>query len=375
MQPVYTMRFPKKYVFGEGALDQIGQHLVPLGKKFLLLTGCGPITEEVTNRIRQSVAEVDGGSGCELIFEDVDTQPPTLACVTQLGERVKKDGIDVVVGIGGGRALDIARGQEHYSKSKVALVATSAATNAVGTRIQVIFADDSCTTLGPIHLSDTMTELVLIDSGLVVKAPPRTLSAGFGDAFASAYEGLTSAKKFDDYRDSSFAWAILEDGLDTFYSEGLQAMDAAKAGVVTPAYNHVIEHIMFANGMGTSNLRGGMSLPHLIGDGTLMFLETEEHRFMHGHLVGYGVLPMMVERNFPLEEIYRYVDFMQAVEVPVNFGQLGIQDFSRDKLYALCEKSMESMVLKLTRNVITPQDIFKNMMAADSIVNTYLASK
>lgn len=375
--PVYTMRFPRRYVFGENAMAQCAENLAHLGKKFLFLMGCGPIAEGVTATIKKSFEEkVEDKSAYELLFQDVEGLVPTGPRVQEIAARVKADGIDVVIGVGGGRALDMARGQAHHSDSKVALFPTSAATNAAGTRIQVIFADESAKEI-LFYLSNDMTELVLLDTALVVKAPARVLAAGMGDAFAGGYEAITSAQRYNNYveTDSTFGWAALNDGLSVFYEKGLAAMAACKAGFVTSAFNQVVESIVFSSGVFTSNLRGGMSLPHLIGDTVLIHLETELHRFMHGEIVGYAVLPLMVEFNFPIEEMYRYADFIAQLGMPVNFEQLGIAGTPKEEMLKWCDTAHDSIIQKLTRNTYTSEEIYGYMVTADQIISDYLASK
>lgn len=372
---VYQMRFPRNYVFGEDAILKSKDHLAPLGKKIMFTVGCGPIADQVMGKIKQSFAEGEDAGQFSLEFYDVEGQVPTFKNFEKLAEKVKAFGAEVVVGVGGGRALDFTRGQAYYTNTKIALFPTAAATNAAGTRLDVVFTDDTGKQVETIQAAPNVCELLLVDTALIVQAPARIIAAGIGDCIGTYYEADFTAKQFNSRDDgTSMGWAAFEDGEYIFRTKGVQAVKAAEAGYITPAFSQVVEHIIL-NGMWAGNVRGGMNIPHVIADETLLFLETEKRAFMHGQLVGYGVLPLFIKADYPLDEIYSYVDFCMDIGIPVNFEQLGIQNMSQEELYKRSVESMDSHILKLTRAQLVPEDICMNMLVADKLVSSYLASK
>jgi len=369
------MRFPRNYVFGENAILECKKYLAPLGNKILFTVGCGPIADQVIGKIKQSFAEGEDADQFTLEFVDVEGQVPTFKNFEKVADKAKAMGAEVVVGVGGGRALDFTRGQAYYTNTKIALFPTAAATNAAGTRLDVVFTDDTGKKVETIQAAPNVAELLLVDTALIVQAPSRIIAAGIGDCIGTYYESNFTAKQFNSRDDgSSMGWAAFDDGERIFRTKGVQAIRAADAGYVTTAFNQVVEHIII-NGMLSGNVRGGMNIPHVIADETLLFLETEKRAFMHGQLVGYGVLPLFIKADKPLDEIYSYVDFCMEIGIPVNFEQLGIQDMSEEELYKRSVESMDSHILHLTRATMVPEDICMNMLVADKLVTAYLASK
>lgn len=370
---MYHMRFPKNYVFGANVMDYCAKYLLPLGRNFLFLLGCGPVSDVVEKKIRDSFSSGQNAGEFSISFVNVEGMTPTHKNFERLAEQVTEAGAEVVIGIGGGRALDFARGQGIHTRTKICLFPTVAATNAAGTRLFVVFSDDTGKQVEAIRMTDDACDLLLVDTSLIVKAPAHTLAAGIGDCLASYYEcRLTANLHYSGFMQTKMGWDAYEDGARILREKGIQAVKAAEAGHASNAFIDVAEQIVFGNGVWGGNTYSGMGLPHLIADDTLLFLETEEKRFMHGQLAGYGVLPLMVQADCPLEEMYSYADFCLHTGIPVNFQQLGIDGMDEKELYRRCVLSMDSIVLKMTKMQFRPEDIYCNMRTADKIISSWM---
>src|SRR5699024_4781660 len=91
---------PGKYVQGKGALDRLGGNIKGFGKKPLILSGktAWTVTEEQITQSLQS-EKID--------FQFVSFQgESSISEVNRIAEEGKKHGADLVIGVGGGKALD-----------------------------------------------------------------------------------------------------------------------------------------------------------------------------------------------------------------------------------------------------------------------------
>ena len=109
----------------------------------------------------------------------------------RLGEVVKENGSDVIVGVGGGKALDTAKLVAYHAKLPIVTIPTSAATCAAWTALSNIYSDEG----GFLYDVPLVScpNLLILDYNLIQTAPPRTLVAGIGDAMAKWYESSISS--------------------------------------------------------------------------------------------------------------------------------------------------------------------------------------
>jgi glycerol dehydrogenase len=98
---------------------------------------------------------------------------------------------DVIVGIGGGKALDAAKLLGYQRQLPVVTIPTSAATCAAWTALSNVYSEQGA------FLYDVglprCPDLLILDYDLVKTAPQRTLVAGIGDAIAKWYEASVSS--------------------------------------------------------------------------------------------------------------------------------------------------------------------------------------
>ncbi len=95
---------PRKYVQGRGALNEIGSHLAAISKKPLILWDSF-VKEILGEKIIASLDE----AGLEYMTYDFCGES-TKGEVADIAEFITKNGLDLSVGIGGGKTLDTAKG-------------------------------------------------------------------------------------------------------------------------------------------------------------------------------------------------------------------------------------------------------------------------
>ena len=105
MQSIFNS--PNPILFGTGTVKQLGDKLKELGCSNVLLV----YDQGIKNAgIADRVAAVIEGAGLKTVrFEDVQADPPDWS-VEQAGKLGKDNGIDGVVGLGGGSSMDTAKG-------------------------------------------------------------------------------------------------------------------------------------------------------------------------------------------------------------------------------------------------------------------------
>lgn len=97
----WTFALPTAITFGDGAARRIPEIAARLGGRPMWVTDCGLAHLPVFAAVRALIPEAP-------VFDEV-TPDPTVACVDALAERLRADGRDVVIAVGGGSAMDCAK--------------------------------------------------------------------------------------------------------------------------------------------------------------------------------------------------------------------------------------------------------------------------
>jgi glycerol dehydrogenase-like iron-containing ADH family enzyme len=171
---------PAQVLRGWGILEQL-EHKIPLfGKRPLVIGGQrGVALFQEQNLPLANLAYASYG---------VDCTYSTIEALIQAGRNHRAG---VILGVGGGKALDAAKLVAYRLGLPVVMIPTSAATCAAWAPLSNLYSQEG-TWLEGVELPRA-PELLLLDYSLVQKAPVRTLVAGIGDALAKWYESSVSS--------------------------------------------------------------------------------------------------------------------------------------------------------------------------------------
>jgi glycerol dehydrogenase len=229
---------------------------------------------------------------------------------------------DAVVGIGGGKALDVAKG---VAKSLVLpfIAAPSIASNDSPTARSMAIYDERHTLVAIENLRESPA-LVIADTALIAAAPARFLRAGIGDAIAKKFEAerafADGALNFFDGRPLRTALAIADYCYGTLREHGVAAMTAADAHCVNDSFEAVVEANILMSGLAWEN--GGLSYAHAVVRGLVKARGAAAAA--HGDHVAYGTLVHLGiegrEDGFLLE----LMTFYRQVGLPISLAQLGM---------------------------------------------------
>src|SRR5438067_4234865 len=96
-----------RIIFGEGAVDRAGELARELGaKKVLLVTDRGLVAAGHAQHVRRNLE----AAGLHVTIFDHAAENPTTACVDKCLRAAESAGIDTIIGLGGGSAMDTAKG-------------------------------------------------------------------------------------------------------------------------------------------------------------------------------------------------------------------------------------------------------------------------
>jgi len=323
-----TAVFPGRYVQQARALRDLGVEVSRLGTNALIVAGgtaAGSIIPAYqpawSERVKLNVERFGG--------ECSDAEIDRLASIARHRD------CDVVIGMGGGKAIDTAKAVGNEVGTRVAIVPTIASTDAPTSAVSVIYTTEGafCRYL----FIPRNPDLVLVDTSVIAEAPVRFLIAGIGDALATWFEADSCRRSFSENQCGGLGtlagYCLARLCYDTILEYGVAAKMSCEQNVVTPALAHVVEANTLLSGLGFES--GGLASAHSIHNGLTRLHGT--HDYYHGEKVAIGVLAGLFLADRPSELIDEVYDFCESVGLPTTLASIGIGDASDDDLRVIAE--------------------------------------
>ncbi|NIA71308.1 glycerol dehydrogenase [Pelagibius litoralis] len=310
-----ALGFPARYIQGPGALDRIGQVATNLGQKALVLADPFVI-DLVGDRVVGSLKAV--GLDYRLEAFGGECCAPEIERLTRLAQGSEAQ---MIVAIGGGKALDTGKAVAAAAQVRMISVPTIASTDGPVSSIAVEYTEDHVH-IGVMRFNQS-PDIVLVDSDIIAKAPAALLIAGMGDGIATWYEArachASGTINFRGGAISPVALALARQCLETILEFGEAAVADVAEGAVAPAVERVIEANIFLSGIGFENT--GVAGAHALD--TAISRLSAKNTAQHGERVALGVLFQLALEGSE-DEIGPLLDFYGRVELPRSFAEIGL---------------------------------------------------
>ncbi|UJL45480.1 glycerol dehydrogenase [Virgibacillus sp. NKC19-16] len=354
---------PSKYIQGKNALKNIGEHVKGIGKKALILSD-----EVVWGITGETIEESLKSANMDYHYVEFNGE----ASLTEM-DRVTKEGKensdDVVVGVGGGKTLDTAKGVAEGLEVPVVIVPTTASTDAPTSALSVVYSEEGV--FESYKFYDKNPDLVLVDTKAVAGAPPALFAAGIADAMATWVEARATIKSNGDAmaggKTSIAAEAIAKACEETIFNYGEAAYKAVQEGLVTKHVEAVVEANTLLSGLGFES--GGLAGAHAIHNG-LTVLEGDIHDLSHGEKVAYGTLVHLMLELHPKDELLKYLEFYKKLGMPTTLKEMHLDEFSYEELLKVGEAAtQEGETMGNLSADITADDVATAILAVDQLSN------
>lgn len=320
-----------RYIQEHGALDEIGTEVLRYGHKPYVIGG-NTALDKTKDRIKASFEK----ESMEYFMEAFSGYPSTQK-IGELKCAIEDNGCDVLVAVGGGRIMDLAKGAAFGLQIPIVAVPTQAATCAAFSPLSVLYT--------PEGKSDTYIQYeyeineVIVDDEVMLTQTPRLLAAGILDAMAKYVEIETLHPHVLDVdttiaRHSAFYMAKYT--YDVLTEKGLKAVEDLKAGTWTKDLNDVVYVNIALTGIISAMMqgRGQTSLAHDFNNAMHKnFLEVIKP-WLHGEGVAVGMLAQLIY-NEETDMVQPLREYMQACGMPCTLKELGmtLSDENIDLLY------------------------------------------
>jgi glycerol dehydrogenase len=249
--------------------------------------------------------------------------------IDRLATVARRAETDVVVGCGGGKAIDVAKGVRSHVGGSLVSFPTVASTDAPTSGLSVVYSDDGDGMRGIVH--DKRPDLVLVDTGIVARAPTRWFVSGIGDGLATKFEATATVESggqtITGDTPTRAGVALAEECYTVLRKHANEAVEAVRDGTVTDAVEATTESIILLSGLGFEN--GGLAAAHAIHDGIVTTVDTDA---THGEIVSFGLLAQLVLEGRTQGETRDIARFTRDIGLPVTLAAVGVQQSHVDDI-------------------------------------------
>lgn len=352
---------PARYVQGPGTLQQLPALLEEFGAQRALCVA----DTFVRGLLTKAVPALAGLDWFEFSGEC------TAGEINRIVAQARTAGTDLVIGAGGGKSIDAAKGAQIEIGTPIFIVPTVASTDAPTSRVAVLYTEDH--RLDEVRRMRANPDVVLVDSAVLVKAPRRFFVSGLGDALSKQFEAqqciAAGGLNFYQGRQAGLTRLITRACFDTLMADTTEALQALDAGAPNPAFERVLEATILLSGLAFEN--GGLSVAHSLTRG--LSAVPALHGCLHGEEVAFGLLvQLLLEREQHTALLARLLPYYRLTGLPTSLQDLGLRSHERAEVAAVAQHIADVTVaqsphLKHFSRVLTAAEIAQAVIDAGSL--------
>ena len=311
------------YSIGDDVYGEAAKVCKLYGKRILLIGG-----QKALNAGKPRLLDHLAGSGLEIVDTVLYGHDCTYQTIDRLAEHAKAVNADMIFGMGGGKALDTAKGAANRAELPVFTFPTIAATCAATTALSVVYREDG--NFDSFYFYDRPACHCFIDLSIIAQAPDKFLQAGMGDTIGKFFECHFSARGDRLEHPSALGREISNMCYAPLLEYGEQALMDCKAHRVSTALEQAVLANIVSTGLVSLMVLDdyNCAIAHSVYYG-LVLLPGFEEKWLHGNVVSYGVLVQLAVDG-DLEEASRLKAFLKKLQIPTTLKEM---DVPVDRIY------------------------------------------
>ncbi len=275
-------------------------------------------------------------------------------------------GSDLLIGVGGGKAIDTAKAAAVTGSIPCVTIPTSPATCAAYTPLSILH-DERGGYVESRRLPTT-TAVMILDPELMIGAPPRLLSAGCIDALARSWDTVLAARTGIPSSMAALSIAVCHQVWEEIlHPLAAQAIEDSRRGDITCAFTDVVE--VCITGAGLAGQLGarffGRSFSHALGYALAGFVNNAA--VLHGEAVGLGVLLQCALDVESTESLENMVAYFRSLGAPTRFADVGFDGVEGEDGRALASTTYDLLDLDAAVPFpVTVETLHRGLLAVEA---------
>ncbi|MCB2294827.1 iron-containing alcohol dehydrogenase family protein [Clostridium algoriphilum] len=315
-----VINVPRYYENKIGIIKEAGEQIKKIGKNAFVIGGNTAISiveKDLYSSLRKNNIDYE---------VEIFSGYPTQKSIDELSNIIFINKNDVIIGIGGGRVLDLVKAIGDKVNLPVVTIPTIPATCAAWSALSVIYKENGEQDTY-INLKNS-PELILADKEILAKAPIRYINSGVADTIVKWYEivpDLNDNKNDFCLRLQLKVCELADEFLREDYINSFRKGELFKNPYLI---NNAIDSIIMLAGLAGS-IKGSIpygGLAHQFYNNSTKVHETNS--LLHGEKVIFGLLVQLELEKKSEDEISGYIEWMQALNLPTTLKELGIDSES-----------------------------------------------
>jgi alcohol dehydrogenase class IV len=182
----FELLLPSKIIFGAGSVESVGSEAKHLAcQNALIVTSRGMRKRDAIKKVMDCLNNQEINSN---VFYEVDSEPP-IGNVYDC-RKIAKD-CDVIIGVGGGSVIDVAKKAAAELDTKKIMIPTTAGTGSEVTHESVLKVEGKKRAFVDENL---IPDIAIVDPNFMKTMPPRLVASSGIDALAHAIECYDSRR-------------------------------------------------------------------------------------------------------------------------------------------------------------------------------------
>lgn len=309
-----------RFLLGEQAVAQLEKEMRYFGEKALIIGGPSCIAL-VASRVRL----------CELGIVVEHTGECSRAWALKYSEMAKREHCSLIIGIGGGKCIDLAKCAATYGDMPIINVPTSVATCVASSAVCIMYTDEGKAD-GSVAMKREV-DVVIADTGLIRTSPGRLWAAGMVDSLAKLPEVIHNLD-IDSYHDcdlqkyicnanAQVIWEFIMGEAKKLYDD-LEGYDRLEDMILTN-----LLHTSIVSGFSSGS--GQLALAHGLYDFMRREFTKEAHDIMHGEIVGVGLIMQIHYNEDGPKGAEALRSLMAHMGMPLNLKDIHFEDNERNR--------------------------------------------
>lgn len=346
----YSISLPS-YSIGNDVYKKIGEVCSPFGTRIICIGGKTAISKS-----RELIEKGVENTGLEILdfiwyggeasYENVET----------LEQNSMVKNADMIFAIGGGKALDTVKALG-YRTGKTVFTFPTIASNCAGTTAVSIMYNRDGSFKEPYFFS-APAKHCFINTQIIAKSPAKYIWAGMGDTYAKYFESVMSSRGEDLVHYHALGVTVSQLCLFPLLKYGKKAMEDFKNGTASFEVEQAILSVVVTTGIASILLTAehiidyNTGLAHAVFYALTSFPHIEE-RHLHGEVVGYGVLILLlVDKD---EEMFKTMfDFNKSIGLPTCLADIEMSENNLERLVPMvcAMKDIDHNPYKITEEMV-----------------------
>ena len=347
------------YTIGEDGYGDVPEVCVRYGKRILLIGG-----KKAMEAGRKKLEAALAGTAFEIVDVLEYGHECTHTAITKLAEHAKQLQADMIFGMGGGKALDTAKGAAWEAGLPVFTFPTIAATCAATTALSVVYKEDG--SFDEFYFYDRPAVHSFIDLSIIADAPAIYLQAGMGDTIGKYFECHFSARGDQLAHPSALGRAISTMCYFPLRDCGVRALRDCKEHRCTEALREAVLANVVSTGLVSLMVldQYNCAVAHSVYYGLVCIPGFEEEN-LHGNVVAYGVLVQLAVDG-KVDEAKDLKQFLQDMEIKTTLTEMGVK-LDRSKMESVLTEIVSGPDMEHIPYPIDEEMIYRAMELVEAL--------